>query len=97
MKDGFILVTTEDVNSVLPEEIKLEKDIHIHKWENLIPYDYYKSVALFSKNHTHRLAKSDTKIIESVLENVTGYKWEVDSVSNFVFHLKSNQIPIKEE
>ena len=92
MEAGDILITSEEVNKKLPERLKLEKDIIVHEWSHLPPYDCMSAVAIFQKNSTHRLAKADTKLIVNTLEDLTGYEWQVDGVSNFVFHLEDGEI-----
>jgi hypothetical protein len=95
MKPGDILIRTEPVDKKLPEGLELESDVILRDWTHLPGNDGLSAVAFFNKHGSRRLAKADSETAIEVLEELTGYKWQVDGVSNFVIHLEQNQIEVR--
>ncbi|MFW6008437.1 MAG: hypothetical protein ACOCP8_04135 [archaeon] len=52
-------------------------------------FDYYTS-CIFTENDTKRVKKETSKKVKNLLEEFSQYNWEIDKVSNFVIHLKTD-------
>lgn len=91
MQPGDILINKKQFNKQLPDKYELEKDVKVGSDIKINKTDELFAVAIVNKNGSRRLANADTENIVEALQDYTGLRWEVDGVSNFVFHLRDTQ------
>ena len=86
IKEGDIIINADEVTENLPDGLIMEKDLRVFSCQGELS-----AVAFIRKNGSRRLAKDDSKKAVKVLEDLTGYEYSVDNVSNFVIHLEDKQ------
>ncbi|QTL96540.1 hypothetical protein GM661_00435 [Iocasia frigidifontis] len=92
MKD--VLLRKKDIDSKLPPGFELEKDVIVNYWPGINP-NSLQAVAFVNKDGKRRISEDDSRLVIEILQDITGYRWRKDNVSNFVIFLEDEEIPVR--
>ena len=81
------VIDKQKINPHLPANIELENHIKVRKDPVILGLNNW-SIAIFNKNGSRRLNDEEIQEVKTIMNRITDYEWEIDSVSNFLLHLK---------